>query len=223
MPPAPPPPTPLALDRDLLIFEPDLFRDVGWLGQRLVSGTCNISGTTLTLTAHDVDLGAAGVTTGHVAVVDGTPYEVIARLSATTAAVSRLRASDADPAIPPSPATGKPVTIATLRPQIAMVELQVMRMLGIEPTAAAEPGVLFQTNITNPKALVRVVSLGALHLIFSAAAALSPEGSPNWVRADLYRNRFADERQRTAAQIDTDGDGLPDATRRLNTLQFTRA
>lgn len=217
---------PFATDRDLLLFEPDLFRDVGWAGQRLVSATGAISGTTLTISAYDVDLAAAGVTTGHVVVVDGAAYEVIERLSATTATISRLRASEADPTIPPSPVTGKPTAIHTFAPQMAMIEHQVLRMLGIEPTltpeALGDPTAVTAASIKNPEALSRAVCFGTLHLVFSAAAALSPPDSPNWVRADLYRNRFINERQRAAAMIDTDGDGIPDATRRLNVMQLIR-
>jgi hypothetical protein len=217
---------PLATDRDLLIFEPDLFRDAAFIGQRLVSATGAISGTTLTISAHDVDLVAAGVTAGHVALVDGAPYEVIERLSATTATISRLRGAKTDPAIPPSPVTGKPTTIHTFAPQIAMIEHQVLRMLGIEPSltpeALGDPAAVTAASIKNPEALNRAVSLGTLHLVFAAAAAVSPPDSPHWVRADLYRGRYENERQHAAAMIDTDGDGIPDATRRLNAMQLIR-
>lgn len=212
----------LALDRDLLTFEPDLFRDAGWAGQRLVSGTGTISGTTLSLTAYDVNLEDAGVAGGHVAVVDGVPCEVVGVSTGTTATVSRLRASPADPPITPSPVTGRPVTIATMRPQIAAIERQVLRMLGIEPSATPGPGVLGVASITNPEALRRLTALGTLHLVFAAAAALTPPESPHWVRAELYRARFARERHAVAALIDADGDGVPDSTRRLNVMQLLR-
>src|SRR3954470_14123560 len=68
-----------ASDRDLLAMEPNLFRDVGWVGQRLVSGTGGVAGTTLTLTAQDVDFEDGGVGAGCVVLVDGAPYEVLAR------------------------------------------------------------------------------------------------------------------------------------------------
>ncbi len=216
-----------ASDRDLLLFEPDLFRDVAFIGQRLVSATGTIAGTTLTISAYDVDLAAANIGTGHVVVVDGAPYEVIERLSATTATISRLRAAESDPVIPPTPvSTGKPTTIHTFTPQLLMVEHQVLRMLGIEPSltpaAIGNPNAVTAASIKNPEGLSRAVCFGALHLIFTAAAALSPPDSPNWTRADLYRNRFQRERHHAAALIDTDGDGIPDATRRLNVLQLTR-
>ncbi len=212
-----------ATDRDLLVLEPNLFRDVAWAGQRLVSATGSISGATLTLSQFDVDLASAGVTAGHVATVDGVSYEVLTRLSPASATVSRLRAGTTDPALPPSPASGRPVTIASFRPQIALIHHQVLRMLGIEPMDPPALGRPTETSITNPDALARLEALGALHLILAAAAALEPPGGPLGARADLYRARFGDERQRAAARIDLDGDGLPDATRRLNVIQLMRA
>lgn len=212
----------LATDRDLLALEPNLPRDAAWAGQRLVYGAGNIAGTTLTLTSQDVDFTAAGVAAGHVVSVGGTPYEVVAVLTATTATISRLRDDEDGPLIAPTPATGQVVEVITQRPQIALVEQQVLRMLGIEPGAEAAAGVLSEASIITPGSLRRVVCLGALHLVYSAAAALSQAGSPLWLRAEMYRRRFAEERQRASAAVDTDGDGIADATRRLNVLQLAR-
>lgn len=213
-----------ATDRDLLMLEPNLFRDVQWVGQRLVSGTGSISGTTLTLASQDVGLDAAGVAAGHIVVVDGAPYEVLARLSASTATISRLRDDPDGAALTPSPVTGKPVQVVTFRPQIAIVHWQVLRMLGIEPEAApqGQPG---EESITNPAALRTLEALGALHLVYAAAAgpgAGDARTSYEWGRMQIYRERFAAERQCAAARIDLDGDGLPDATRRLNVVQYVR-
>lgn len=217
-----------ATDRDLLIIEPNLFRDAGIAGQRLLKGTCDISGTTLMLTAQDVDLAAAGITAGHIALVDGTPYEVLARLTSTTAMISRPRASTLDPAQPPSPATGKPVEIWTFAPQIAGIHRTLLRMLGIEPEDPPAVGLVTEASITNPASLVDVEALGSICMVYNAAAlaAMSgPDGwaSPIWARAQIFRERFGAARQLSAARIDTDGDGLPDATRRLNTLILARS
>lgn len=218
----------LASDRDLLGYEPNLFRDVAWIGQRLVKGTCTISGTTMTMLTQDVTLEAAGVTAGAVAVVDGTAYEVIARLTATTATVSRVRGSSSEPVLPPSPATNVAVVVATMRPQIAMIERQVLRMAGLEPGVSPGTAELpTEGNIVGPERLNRLVALGALHVIYAAAAApgepgaIGVSGSPIG-RAEMYRRRFAEERARVVVELDLDGDGVVDATRRLNMLQLTR-
>lgn len=206
-------------DRDLLLLEPNLFRDVGWAGQRLVQGLGTIVGTTLTLSGFDLDFEEAAVDAGHVVSVGITAYEVIERLSATTVTISRLRVHSSDPVQPPSPVADLATEVFTYSPQIALVHAQVLRLLGIDPDAVESPT---ENDITNPEALKRIEALGTLHLVFSAAGALGEPGSGLLARADMYRDRFAAERRRVAARIDLDGDGVPDATRRLNLVQLVR-
>src|SRR5262245_23969953 len=118
-------------DRDLLVLEPNVFRDAGWVGQRLLSTTGSVSGTTMTLVSGS--FATAGIQPGHVLIYDAMAIEVISVTSATVATVSLLRAKLSDPSIPP-PALGvKPVACWTFRPQIALVHAQVLRMLGIDP------------------------------------------------------------------------------------------
>jgi hypothetical protein len=213
-----------ATDRDLLIFEPNLFRDVSWTSQRLCQGTATIASSIMTIAGADVALDDAGITAGHVAFIGGTPYEIIERLSPTTARLSRLRVDPHDDPIPVGPvATAVACSVFTFAPQIAMVHRQVLPMLGIEPGAASAPGQPAETDITNPAAFTRLECLGALHLIYSAAGSLTAADSPTNQRAEFYRQRFAQERERTAAEIDLNGDGLPDATRRLNVVYLLRA
>jgi hypothetical protein len=212
-----------ATDRDLLALEPTVFRDAGWTSQRLVAGVADLSGTALTFTSQDATLAAAGVTTGHVVLFDAVPLEVISRTSNTVLQVSRLRASTDDAAIPPTPASAKPALVYTFGPQIALAHRQLLCMLGIDPDADSAPGVLSEASITNPAMLRRAECLAALHLIYSALAAVGGPDSVPGRRADFYRAQLAIERQLAVAQLDTDGDSLPDATRRLNVIQFIRA
>jgi hypothetical protein len=207
-------------DRDLLVLEPNVFRDAGWVGQRLLNTTGSVSGTTMTLVSGSFT--AAGIAPGHVLVYDAVAIEVISVTSATVATVSLLRAKLSDAPIPP-PALGvKPVACWTFRPQISLVHAQVLRMLGIDPDAPSE-AMVTEASIVNPLSLALAESLGALHIVYSAAAALSQADSALAARAQMYRQRFGDERQRAVARIDLDGDGEPDATRRLNVIQFLRA
>jgi hypothetical protein len=213
-----------ATDRDLLTIEPSLFRDAAPAGQRLLKGTADIAGTTLTLTAQDVDLAAANIGQGHVVLVDGTPYEILERLTSTTATISRPRASINDLAQPPSPASGKPVEIWTFAPQLARAHAEILRMVGIDPGEPAAPGIVTESCITNPISLRDVEAFAALYLIYTFAAgpAVGWEVNQIWERGQIYLQRFDHHRQLAAARIDTDNDGLPDATRRLNTLILTR-
>jgi hypothetical protein len=211
-----------AVDRDLLVLEPGLFREVMWVGQRLVSGTGNASGTALTMTSQDVLFDAADVSSGNVVLVGGAAYEVLDRVSGTVLTISRLRGVPDDAAIPVTGETGASVTIATFAPQIETVHRQVLRMVGIEPDITPEDGQANESSILNRTAFARLEALGALHLVYSAASASIGSDSPLGQKSTIYRERFATDRQRTVGVLDLNGDGKPDATRRLNVIQFLR-
>ncbi|MEM8834263.1 MAG: hypothetical protein AAGD00_00450 [Planctomycetota bacterium] len=212
-----------ARDRDLLVYEPALFNELSWAGQRLLDGvTAGISGTTLTLL--DGDLALAGIDVGHVLLVDGVAMEVLEVISATAALVSRVRAESSDtPTSPFGAASDLSVRCTTFLPQIALVHEQLMRALGVDVGATSTVhGRPNASQITNGRDFVRAESLGALHVVMTAAAAIAGEDGRWWSKARLYRERFRDERARVSAEIDLDGDGTPDATRRFNTMQLAR-
>jgi hypothetical protein len=209
-------------DRDLLILEPALFRDCAPAGQRLLSGTCTISGNTLTFETRDLSPEAADITAGHVILVDAVPYEVIERTGEDTLTISRLRAGAAADIQPPPPVTLRPAHIYTFAPQIAAAHGQLLDMFGILPAASALPDAVTESDITNPGELKLVESLAALHLIFQAAEAPTTNGIHNSSRAAHYLRRFAAERHRAAARVDLDGDGQPDAKRYATFLHLTR-
>lgn len=209
-----------AHDRDLLAIEPNVFHEVSWIGQRLVKGTGDLGDGVLTLSTFDRDFVVAGVDAGHVAVVNNVAYEVVERISATEVAVSRVRASVDAAAVWPADASGASVEVRTFGPQIGMTHDLVLRLLGFE--SAEIPGVLGESAVVNGAALARVEALGALHLVYGAAGSLSGPGSALWERAEMYRRRFAAERQTAAARVDTDGDGVANAARRMNVVWFVR-
>lgn len=206
-----------ARDRDLLLIEPGLMRDAGWAGQRVLEVTGSVSGTTLTIASGS--LSAAGVEAGFVALIDGLAVEVIERISSTQATVSLMRASTASMPVTPPTASNRPVKVYTFGPQIAMVHRQVLSMVGIDPDGAGE---LTEASITNPGALVRLEALGTLHLVYAAAGAPGRGGEAMAQRAEMYRRRFAEERERAVAVIDTDGDGVGETTRRPSVFALVR-
>lgn len=204
-------------DRDLLAVEPNLFRDVQWVGQRLCRGTASVLNTTLTLHESDTDFNDGDVRAGHVVVLDGASYEVIDRIGGNELVVSRLRAGPLDFPIPVTPAASKAVTVTTFEPQIAMIHGQVLRMLGVAPSSTDEPGDrLVETMILNPRDLAPVEVFGTLFLALSAAAATSGPHSPLGIRASFHRALYSQERSRALAEIDTDGDGIANVRRRMN-------
>ncbi|MCC6678795.1 MAG: hypothetical protein IT436_16810 [Phycisphaerales bacterium] len=207
-----------ASDRDLLVVEPNLFRDIAWLSQRVLRASGAIAGTTLTISAADGAFDTAGVGPGSIVTVDGVAYEVIDRLSAMQATISRPRASTLDPILPPTAVTGKDTWVITFAPQIAAVHAEILARLGI----GAEAGGPDEAAITNPGALRRLEVLGTLAMVWGAAAALQGQGSPAAERAEWYRARFARERESVGVRLDLDGDGQVDAARHLGSTRMVR-
>lgn len=210
-------------DRDLLAIEPAIFRDLAWAGQRLVSGAATIEDDSLTFDSQDIALDAAGVGAGQVAVVGGVGYEVIETLNGQKAVISRLRDTEDAAMLPPSPIAGADAWIATFAPQARIVHGQILRMAGVEP--AGTPSLarrVGESAITNGAALARLEVLGVAHLVYAAAGAAAGPRSPAQQRAELYRALFRDERERVFVDLDLDGDGRPDATRRLNLIHLVR-
>ncbi len=210
-----------ATDRDLPAIEPNVFRDLAWLGQRLISGVGDVSGTTLTLTSFDHDFVNANIDSGAVVLIAGVAHEVLSRTDATNTEVSKIRGSKADPAIPPDAGVGLEILVYTFAPQLEMVHREVLRLAGIEPAdEQASPG---KADIVNPEALIPLEAFGALHLAYSAGGALSGRDSHLASRAAMYMGLVGRERARVKVELDLDHDGVADTTRRLNVVQLLRA
>jgi hypothetical protein len=214
----------LARDRDLLVLEPNLFRDLAWVGQRLSRGTGTISGTTLTIASPEVLLDAAGVSAGHVVVVGGVAYEILARLSGTQLTISRIRDDAAGAAIPPTAVTNAECVIATFGPQIALAHAEIVRMAGLEfgGTAAAVVAGVSEANIVREPGVVRFEALGALAIIWASASGLLGQDSPGAERSRWYQDRFVNERSRVGVRVDTNGDGVAEEVRGLMTGRMRR-
>jgi len=207
-------------DRDLLAHEPNLFRDVAWVGQRATGGTCTVSGTTLTCAAPEIAFNQTPIGPGHVAVVGGAGYEVLGVQSATQMTISRLRVAEEDAAIIPAQGAGLSMSVTSFRPQIAIVHAQLLRLAGIEPDSPA--GGVAQGQIANTGALKLVEALGSLALIFAAASLAGGDASPLRERARDYARRFSQERGRVCVELDTDADGVTDTIRSLNVFRLVR-
>jgi hypothetical protein len=205
-----------AADRDLLVFEPSVFADLAFLGQRLSTGTAEVSEFALATFTPDVAFDAAGINTGYVIVVNAAPCEILTRIGPLELTISRLRAHRDDPPIPPVPDSAATYSVVSFRPQLRAVHESLLRALGIEPDGPPLPRAPSPADITNPHAFRRVEALGALALIYNAAGALRPDDDPLNQRARRYAAWFEHERERLTAFIDTNGDGLPDTTRKIS-------
>lgn len=213
----------LTTDTNLLRLEPNLFTDIQWLSQRLLKATGAVSGTTLTISAFDVNFDGAQLAPGMVILIAGVPHEVVSKLTSTTAQISRIRAAAADPILTPAPSTGVEVLLTTFRPQIAGATDQIFRALGLNPAQPPTDSLGHPSAIvTDPASLERFASLTTLAALFICASDLQSEGGTQSRRAQRYQQLATLERRNLAAQIDTNGDGEPDATRRANVVPLIR-
>lgn len=208
-------------DRDLLVLEPGLFRDASWVGQQLARGEARINSGIALFTAGGINRDAA--LPGMVLVIGRIPLEIMHVIDDTQVEVSLLRADIADPVIVPTDMTAAPALCTTFRPQIALMHHQILAMLGLARAGEETFGNFSEDAVTNPGELTLLESLGALNLIFSGLAAASGPDSVAWQKADMYAKRFARERFRAHAKLDTNNDGQPDALRRCNIMHLVRA
>ncbi len=206
-----------ASDRDLLILEPGLYRDVKWNGQRLLSGVGDLDGTTLTLLTGSFT--ESGIDAGHVVLIDSVPMEVVSVQSSTSATVSIMRGDTDSVAVGGKDVAAAVVEVFTFEPQISIVHRQVLSMVGID---VDDPDGLGESAVTNPGALVVLEALGALHLIYASAGAPGRGGEAYLERAKVFQQRFSMQRGHVTAMIDLDGDGIAETRRHPNSFLLSR-
>ncbi|MEO1130115.1 MAG: hypothetical protein AAFX05_10485 [Planctomycetota bacterium] len=210
-----------AKDRDLLVHEPDVFSDIAWAGQRLLTlPSAQVSaGSTLYVEFFSFD--AWGVGVGSVLLLDGRAVEVVSLPSQDTVLFSALRGDVSDS---PRPVFGLGSSVAveahTFVPQLREVHGRVLRSLGLADQTTDD--MLGADRVTNGAAVVEVEALGALSLIFAAAGRVGNGSSPMSMRAAQYASRFEEALRRLRVEVDLDGDGAPDATRRVGVVRMHR-
>lgn len=209
-------------DRDLAAEDVRLFTEAAIAGTVLAKGgTAALANGQLTVTG--VDLDAAGVQAGHVAVVAGTSgqevVEVLSLLGDETADVSRPRRSTDDQKISPQDATGLTATVITFAGLIERSQRWALENLRIETgddgASAIDPAVTDATGVQ------RLIIAKALAEGFATAAAVGTSESLTGLAA-LYARRLAQAVEQAEAPIDLDGDGEPDATRRMSVMVMKR-
>jgi len=208
-----------AQDRDLLVLEPRLFLEIGFLSQTLGTGTGTLAGGVVTSTG--LDFVERGVTVGGVLVFGEVSLEVTEVISPTTARVSLIRGDAASPEIAPADvAAATPISVRTFAPQLAEVGALLLVLAGAG--ARLGEGVPPASSVTNGESLRRVTSLGALHRIYSAAASLVADDHPYVRKGESYKRAFDAERSSAVVELDLDADGVPEVRRRLSAVRFVR-
>lgn len=216
--------TPFCTDVDLLHWEPNICRDAAFASQTLISGTANLSGTTLTISAGS--LINAHVGRDQIVVLSGAfggSFPIVSVDSATALTVSVLYdglapASGDAVATPVGAATGASYVIRTFWPQRQIASEILQQAAGIIPGDARTAN----ATITNPQALRHPAVLATLQLIYSALSALADAPKEYAVRAELYERLYRRALRSTLVEIDLYGDGRSTCHRRLNSMDLIR-
>ena len=210
--------SPFCTDTDLLHWEPGLLRSATFASQTLMSGTCDLTGTTFTLASGSFT--ASHIEANQAIALDGTIngcFPIVSVNSATqlTLSVLYVQLFDENPeASPIASATALPFSIRTFWPQRVVISEMLMQAIGLDADES--------DKITNPDALRRPCVLGAIQMIYSALAAAAEEPAQLIVRADLYERLYRRALRNTKVELDLDGDGYGDVVRALNVLELNR-
>jgi hypothetical protein len=207
-------------DRDLLAIEPAVFEDVPFAAQRRLN-VSDGSASGVTLTSASADFVSAQVDAGAVVLVGGVAHEVLARIDASTLAVSLPRTHTNDPGIPSGDGTGLDVVVQTFSPQSGLVHDGLLRFIGID-TDDPDPD-LTESAVLSLSLMARLEALGTLEMVYSGAASLVGDNDTLLMKAGEYRRRFRQACAGATLSLDTDGDGLADKRLSLGTIRLTRA
>ncbi len=209
-------------DRDLAVVEPSIFIDAGNQATLLYGASNGAIATNTRFTSVGSDFAGKGIDLGHIITVD-TPsqvLEVTGPQSTDTVLVSRLRVDSTDPAITLDNTTGLTFSIYTFERAIDRAESWVLGALGLVDTGQVDD--LDETDITNPEDVKRMIATLTIARVFAAAAAGAPADAALAAQSALYSTRVRETAHQTRALIDLDGDGLPEATRRIDVLALVR-
>lgn len=190
-----------ATDTDLLHHEPNLFKDTALVSQTLIAGNGELTGTTFTIGSGS--LITAGVSAGHVLYLGGSIngcFPIVDITGETTLQLTVLYDLMLANLVPIAAATEAPFKVTTAAPQIGLVSEMIRRILGVDGPA----------EILNPAVLRRATCMGALHLLYTATAAVALDDSILTAKSAVYRRLFQQSLRTVNVELDRDGDGVAD-------------
>ena len=202
-------------DADILKYEPALFGELHLAGQVLASGEGGtVSGTTFTVGGADfvsakVGAGGAIYLRSSDRLLDGA-YEIVSVDSATQLTISVMRSDASDDAVAPPSATDVSYRISTFGPQASEAAFQLSEYFGIKPGSPASS--IDVEDIVDVAAFKRASVFAVIGVVYAMLASNASDEN-YWKKSLHYRRLFEKARERCRLGIDTDGDGLVDATR----------
>ena len=206
-------------DHDLLVLEPTVFVGAAAIATALISVTdAAVSDTTLT--SASADFQAADIGEDHVALLADKSVEILDRVQATELEISLPRVSKDDPAIGPGDGSSLSFKVLTFERLIGQVQDSVLRAAGIDPHDPIHP--MDESAILNPEAVGQLIATQVVAIAFAAASALTPDDASLAARATLFSHRLAQIMHVTSIVVDLNGDGQPDAVRRLDVVNLIR-
>lgn len=205
----------LIKDRDLLTYDPCVFEDMRMRAAVLFEGEADLDDFTLEVHEGINDFAQQRIGIGSVILVSRTPLEVTAVMGPLALSVSRIRPDGDGPGIAPMGKSGMPISVVTFTAQIRAVYFSLLRMAGIEPELSAVAGQATAAMILNPGALRQANALGALAMVYQGAGMGTGIDSAAAARGAVFQRRFEAEVERCLLHLDMNGDGRPDAVRRL--------
>jgi len=205
--------TAFSKDRDILIYEPELFNQYYFQSQVLAEGTGGtLSGTSFTVSGEDFI--SAGVSAGCViylqaAALTACAFEVVSVDSATQLTVSVLRAQGDDEPVAPPSAGDVSYRISTFAAMTEQVGAELMECFGI--AAGDSDSEIDINDIINEEVLKRASIFGVISRAYASLA--SEEDAEHFFKkSHYYQTLYEKARERCRIDIDINGDGERDGS-----------
>jgi len=211
---------PFATDIDLLHWEPQLLEDAAFASQILISGTCDLDDSTITIDTGDFE--DAQVQAGNVIVLEGAmegTFPITSVDLPKEIQISALYGSLEQPFTPSKvgSATGLTYSIRTYWAQRQMVSDLLLVTAGLNPDNTS-------IQVLPNASLKRACVLGTLQMIYNAIAINETQDNhPKAIRSALYAKLYRRALRQVKLEIDTNNDGVAEIVRDLNTCQLKRA
>lgn len=209
---------PFATDIDLLLWEPTLLQEAAFASQILLSGTCDLEDSTITIASGS--FASAKVDAGNVVVLSGAIagcFPIVDVTSATELKISALYSNLSQPIEPSSVgvATGLNYSIRTYFAQRKIVSDLLLTTAGLNADA-------YTDKVIVTPSLNRACTLGSLQMIYNAIAATAEESHHHAIRASVYGKLYRRALRLVRLELDTNNDGETDIRKDLNISNLIR-